>query len=106
MVLSAPPADAPPGEDQDHWVERIAQLLALSERGILILVNRARNERLGELVRALLPAHPSLEVHSGVRRLGEAAPGSLLILQPRAEEAAWLNTNRPTFARQALRVIL
>jgi tetratricopeptide (TPR) repeat protein len=71
-----------------------------------VLVDHARPERLGELVRALLPLAPELEVHTETRRLTEARPGSTLVLVPRAEDADWLNLNRPLFASRALRVVL
>ncbi len=74
--------------------------------GVLVWVDHACPERLGELVRVLLPDYPELEVHSDARRLMEAEPGSTLVLIPRAEDADWLNINRPLFAARALRVVL
>ena len=71
-----------------------------------MLVDHARPERLGELVRTLLPLAPELEVHTEVQRLAEVRPGSTLVLVPRAEDADWLNINRPLFASKALRVVL
>ncbi|WP_245682832.1 tetratricopeptide repeat protein [Archangium gephyra] len=71
-----------------------------------MLVDHARLERLGELVRALLPIAPELEVHTEAYRMAEARPGSTLVLVPRAEDADWLNINRPLFAARALRVVL
>lgn len=71
-----------------------------------MLVDRARPERLGELVRALLPIAPELEVHTEAQQLVESRPGSTLVLIPRAEDADWLNINRPLFASRALRVVL
>ncbi|MBN1208930.1 MAG: tetratricopeptide repeat protein, partial [Myxococcaceae bacterium] len=61
---------------------------------------------LGELVRALLPEHPELEVHTDVTSMLEVAQGATLVLAPRAEDAAWLNINRPVFSYRELRVIL
>ncbi|EPX60999.1 hypothetical protein D187_001651 [Cystobacter fuscus DSM 2262] len=71
-----------------------------------MLVDHARPERLGELVRALLPISPELEVHTEAQQLVETRPGSTLVLIPRAEDADWLNINRPLFASRALRVVL
>ncbi|WPB82884.1 tetratricopeptide repeat protein [Archangium violaceum] len=71
-----------------------------------MLVDHARPERLGELVRTLLPIAPELEVHTEAHRLAEARPGSTLVLVARAEDADWLNINRPLFAARALRVVL
>nr|WP_239577180.1 tetratricopeptide repeat protein [Archangium primigenium] len=72
----------------------------------MLLVDHARPERLGELVRALIPIAPELEVHTEVQRMAEAAPGSTLVLVPREEDADWLNLNRPLFASLRLRVVL
>lgn len=73
---------------------------------MLVLVDHARPERLGDLVRALLPTNPELEVHSDARKLAEVKPGSMVVLVPRAEDADWLNLNRPLFAVNGLRVVL
>lgn len=69
-------------------------------------MDHARPELLGELVRALLPAHPELEVHTDVPRVLDAPHGATLVLVPRAEDADWLNINRPVFAQRELRVVL
>ncbi|KFA90814.1 hypothetical protein Q664_26230, partial [Archangium violaceum Cb vi76] len=71
-----------------------------------MLVDHARPERLGELVRTLLPIAPELEVHTEAYRLAEAKPGSMLVLIGRTEDADWLNINRPLFASRELRVVL
>ena len=71
-----------------------------------MLVDQARPERLGELVRALLPAHPGLEVHTDAVRLARVDRGALVILVADARQADWLNMERPIFANLALRVIL
>ncbi len=71
-----------------------------------MLVDHASPERLGELVRTLLPLAPELEVYTEAPQLVEVRPGSTLVLVPRAEDADWLNINRPLFASRALRVVL
>ena len=71
-----------------------------------MLVDHAQPTRLGELVRALLPISPDLEVHTEAYRLAEAPPGSTHVLVARAEDADWLNINRPLFSSRALRVVL
>jgi tetratricopeptide (TPR) repeat protein len=73
---------------------------------VLLLVDHARPAMLGELVRALLPMHPELEVHTEVQRVLDVPHGSTLVLVPRAEDADWLNINRPVFAQRELRVVL
>lgn len=69
-------------------------------------MDHARPERLGELVRALLPTHPELDVYSEARGLAEVKPDSTVVLVPRAEDVDWLNINRPLFALNRLRVVL
>jgi tetratricopeptide (TPR) repeat protein len=69
-------------------------------------VDHARAESLGDLVRALLPQYPELEVHTDVQRVLDVPHGSTLILVPRVSDADWLNINRPVFAHRALRVVL
>gem|GEM_PF-1362698 len=69
-------------------------------------MDHARPERLGELVRALLPIAPELEVHTEAQRMAEVAPGSTVVLVPREADTDWLNLNRPIFASRQLRVVL
>lgn len=71
-----------------------------------MLVDNACPERLGELVRALLPTCPDLEVHTDVRCVESAQHGATLVLAPSAADADWLNLQRPIFARRELRVVL
>ncbi|MFT3776196.1 MAG: tetratricopeptide repeat protein [Minicystis sp.] len=73
---------------------------------MIVLVDHARPERLGDLVRSLLPAHPDLEVHTSALRLAGAEKGSLVILVPDPAHASWMNQERPIFANRELRVIL
>ncbi|AUX22656.1 uncharacterized protein SOCEGT47_031600 [Sorangium cellulosum] len=73
---------------------------------MLVLLDGARPERLGELVRTLLPSHPHLEVHTDAVRLARADQGALVILIPSPDQATWLNLERPLLAHRALRVIL
>ncbi|MET0402010.1 MAG: tetratricopeptide repeat protein [Cystobacter sp.] len=106
MVLppSAPDDASRPAEA--HWLDSLKFALRLSRSGLLLLVDHARQESLGELVEALLPEHPELEVHTDVRQMLEAAHGSTQVLVPRVEDADWLNINRPLFAQRELRVVL
>jgi tetratricopeptide (TPR) repeat protein len=106
MVLPTPPPDNAPGAREASWLARLNGVLQLVQKGVLILIDQAHPERLGELVRSLLPAHPDLEVHTDAVRLARAAKGSLIILVPDPDQATWLNLERPIFANRALRVIL
>jgi tetratricopeptide (TPR) repeat protein len=106
MVLSAPPPDDPQDPEDAGWLERIAHLLQLARRGVLILVDRADGARLRELFLALLPAHPDLELYTDPRSLLDLPEGTTLVLAPSAEHADWLNISRPLFAERSLRVIL
>lgn len=88
------------------WIEQIRLGLRLSRRGVLILVDHAVPERLGGLVRALLVDHPDLEVLAKPNGLVDLPDGAVVVLVPEAEDAAWLNINRPVFARKSLKVVL
>ena len=78
----------------------------MSQGGALALVDRAHPARLGDLVRTLRHTWPDVEVHTDVRSLDEVAPGSVIVLAPRAEDADWLNQRRPLFAERKLKVVL
>jgi hypothetical protein len=106
MVLPPPAAHDAPGADPASWLGGLKLALGLSEAGLLVLVDHARPEQLGELVRALIPEYPELEVHTEVQRVLDVPHGSTLVLVPRAEDADWLNLNRPVFAHRALKVVL
>ncbi|KYG04657.1 hypothetical protein BE21_45535 [Sorangium cellulosum] len=84
----------------------MSSALRMIRRGILILVADACDARLGELVRALSPEHPGIEVHTRAPEAVRAEPGSLLVLQPSEQDVDWMNLNRPVFADRALQVIL
>ena len=62
--------------------------------------------RLRDLLLALLPEHPGVEIHTDPRPLLDAPEGSTVVLAPSAEHASWLNINRPLFAERKLRVVL
>jgi hypothetical protein len=49
---------------------------------------------------------PELEVLADVRALDRLAPGSAVVLVPRAEDADWLNQRRQLFAERRLKVVL
>ncbi|MDC0749114.1 tetratricopeptide repeat protein [Polyangium mundeleinium] len=106
MVLPAPPPDDAPREGA--WLDAILRELKLAGegRGLLVLVDHARPERLRDLVLALLPTYPDVEVYTDVRAVYEVPEGAVMILAPRAEDADWLNQQRPVFARRKLKVIL
>ena len=69
-------------------------------------MDHARPERLRDLVLALLPTYPDVEVYTDVRAVYEVPEGAVMVLAPRAEDADWLNQQRPVFARRKLKVIL
>jgi tetratricopeptide (TPR) repeat protein len=107
MVLpaSAPHDEVPPREGD--WIEPIRRELALSgAQGILIHVDHAVPERLGDLVRGLLDAHPEIDVHTSLEALESAPEGSTIVLVPRREHAGALNLGRPLFSRRKLKAIL
>lgn len=71
-----------------------------------MLVDRARPERLGDLVRSLSRDHPDVEVYTNAVELTQVSEGALAVLVPDPKQASWLNLERPIFANRALRVIL
>lgn len=72
----------------------------------MVLVDNARPERLGELVRGLLPVRPELEVLCDARRLLRAPKGATVVLEVDAEQADWLNMERPVIAHRELKLLL
>jgi tetratricopeptide (TPR) repeat protein len=105
MVLSAPPPHHQLPPEEAGWIERLKLSLRLSKRAILLHVDRARPERLRELVRALVREHPGLDVSADVRDALTVPEGSVLVLLPTAADAGWLNLERPVFARRGLKVV-
>ena len=73
---------------------------------MIVLIEGARPERLGDLVRALVRDYPDLEVHTDARRLAGAGKGSVVVLAPDADQADWLNIERPLVAHRELRLVL
>jgi tetratricopeptide (TPR) repeat protein len=104
MVLPASAPDAAP--PAGAWLNRLSLILRLAERGVLVLVDRARPERLGDLARHVLREHPDAEVLTEAQGLASLPDGSTAILCVRAVDADWLNQERPVVQARALRVIL
>src|SRR5262245_10576124 len=104
MVLSPPAAPPQPAQGVGDWIAEIRAGLRLSPAGVLILVDNAISEKLGVLVRALLADHPDLDVCTSVGELERAQDGAVIVFLPEASDAAFLNLNRPMFARKALKV--
>lgn len=71
-----------------------------------MLVDRARPERLGELVRHLKSERPDVEVLLEAPQLAAVPEGSTVVLCLRAEDRTWLNLARPIVAARALRLFL
>lgn len=80
--------------------------MRLTRAGILIHVDQALPHYLGGLVRALLDEYPDIEVLTDVRAAADAPVGSVLVLVPKAEDADWLNLQRPIFSQRQLKAIL
>jgi hypothetical protein len=104
MVLPASPANHASGEGA--FVEVIRRQLNRASDGIIVLVDRAGPERLRETVLGLLPDYPDLWVSPDVEDIVRVPDGTAMILEPRAEDADYLNMNRPIFARRRLKVVL
>ncbi|MCC6559695.1 MAG: hypothetical protein IT372_42810, partial [Polyangiaceae bacterium] len=73
---------------------------------MLVLIEHARPQKLGDLVRALLRDHPDVEVHTDARRLADVEKGSVVVLVPDAAQASWLNMERSVFSHRELKAIL
>ncbi|WP_437485087.1 tetratricopeptide repeat protein [Sorangium sp. So ce1014] len=106
MVLPPPAPDDAPAPADRALHERLRLILRLGEAGVLVLVDGARAERLGSLVRALVAHEPGLLVHTDATQLARAPKGAAVVLVPDAAQAGWLNLERPILAERALRVIL
>jgi tetratricopeptide (TPR) repeat protein len=104
MVLPAPPAHAAP--PAGAWLDRLSLILRLSGGGVIVLLDRARPERLGEVARYLLRERSDAEVLTEAPALGSLPEGSTAILCVRATDAGWLNQERPVVQARALRLVL
>jgi len=68
-----------------HWFQPLKTALG-QPRPAPLLVANAGQEALGELVDALLPEHPEVEVHTDARRLLDAPPEHPVVLVLREED--------------------
>lgn len=106
MVLPAPSAHDQSPEREAHWIRPLRVALRLSKDGVLLLVDHARPERLGELVRALLVRHCDLDVITNAQFIPRLEVGSTVVFLPKAEEGPYLNEIRPLIAQRKLNLIL
>jgi hypothetical protein len=104
MVLSAPAPDTAPAAHA--WLDRLNLVLRLAGRSVIVLIDRARPERLGELVRHLVRERPETEVLLDAPSLSTVAEGSTVVLCGRAIDADWLNQERPVVQARSLRLVL
>lgn len=78
----------------------------MGERGVLILVDRAREAQLGTLVRHLVRRWPDVLVHTSAAETLAAPIGAVVVLEPQLSDTRLLNRERPIFASRSLRVVL
>ncbi|WP_437283966.1 tetratricopeptide repeat protein [Sorangium sp. So ce406] len=104
MVLPASAAHAAP--PAGAWLARLSLILRLAGRGVIVLMDRARPERLGELVRHLIRERPDVDVLTEAPALASVPEESTVVLCVRAADAAWLNQERPVVQQRALRLVL
>ncbi|HRI63399.1 MAG TPA: NACHT domain-containing protein, partial [Polyangium sp.] len=71
-----------------------------------MLVDDPRDTQLGPLVRGLARDFPDLWVLTEAARLNDVPEGAVIVLVTRAEDATWLNLNRPIFADRSFKVVL
>lgn len=102
MVLSQSSADPASGQD---WLA-VERALTLARDSVLVLIADAQPARLPALVRALLGVAGDMRVCMRADDLLDIEPGSVVLLQVRAEDISWLNGNRPLFANRRLRAVL
>lgn len=88
------------------WIERLLTLFDIARRGVLVLVDHARDDHLATLLRALRGPHPDASVITALHRLESLPVGAVVVLIPAAHEADALNLARPLFERRRLRVVL
>ncbi|MBK8257818.1 MAG: hypothetical protein IPK82_34765 [Polyangiaceae bacterium] len=105
MVLSEPAAHDPP-DQAVGWLDEVALSLRLSRAAALVLIDNARPERLGDLVRTLRHDWPDIDVVASVDGLADVSPGSTIVLTPTRDDATWLNLRRGQFSERSLKVIL
>ncbi|WP_437547155.1 tetratricopeptide repeat protein [Sorangium sp. So ce367] len=104
MVLPASAAHAAP--PAGAWLDRLSLILRLAGRGVIVLMDRARPERLGELMRHLVREHPDAEVLTEAPALASLSAGSTVVLCARRADAGWLNQERPVVQERGLRLVL
>lgn len=107
MVLPTSSPDAEPGaRSVAPWIERIANHFRLIRLGTIALVDYANDAQIGPLVRGLALDFPDLWVVAKAADLEDVPTGAVVVLVGRAEDATWLNLNRPIFADRAFKVVL
>jgi hypothetical protein len=105
MVLPASAADEGQA-GRSAWLERIRAILELGREGVLILVPDAKLAQLRPLMRALWAIDEGARIVVEAESLAECVDNELIVLVLRAQDASWLNRNRPLFAQRRLRVVL
>lgn len=88
------------------WTDRVLNVLRLTRRGVLVLVDEARDDHLWTLLRTLRTEHPDAVLVTELQRIEELPVGAVAAVIPLADEADALNLARPAFERKALRVVL
>lgn len=107
MVLPTSSPDAESGaRSVAPWIERIANHFRLIRLGTIALVDYANDAQIGPLVRGLALDFPDLWVVAKAADLEDVPTGAVVVLVGRAEDATWLNLNRPIFADRAFKVVL
>lgn len=104
MVLPASAPDAAPAAHA--WLDRLSLVLRLAGRSVIVLIDRARPERLGDLVRHLVRERPETEVIIEAPALLTVPEGSTVVLCVRAIDADWLNQERPVVQARSLKLVL
>jgi tetratricopeptide (TPR) repeat protein len=93
----------------EHAAELLLPMLEgirQAQPGSVLLVRGASDGCLGGLVRALLPDHPDLGVHTAPEALAQAPAGSICFLRPGDIEADWVGAARDQATARELRLVL
>lgn len=96
MVLPAPAAAE--GQAAQAWLTRVRQWLTLGHAGTMIVVRYVHPWSPWPVLERIAAMGEKAETFVDARRIGEAAPDSILVVLLRRVDLDWLNVNRPQLA--------
>lgn len=90
----------------EWFTDAVDELELADDRGTLVLIDKADDARLPELLHELERRSLRPALCTRADELYEVAPGSVVLLQPEPEEFSRLNMARPVLRERRLRVLL